>query len=109
MGGYSDWLQQRPVPSSTKGESEQGALVREVKHERAGRPRKRSYKEQRELDVLPDRIEQLEAELDEVQQQLSDPAVYEQMGADGLAGLGERLKTLEESLEVAYARWEELE
>lgn len=109
VGGYSDWLQQRPVPSSTKGESEQGALVREVKHERAGRPRKRSYKEQRELDVLPDRIEQLEAELDEVQQQLSDPAVYEQMGADGLAGLGERLKTLEESLEVAYARWEELE
>ena len=109
VGGYSDWLQQRPVPSSTKGESEQGTLVREVKHERAGRPRKRSYKEQRELDVLPDRIEQLEAELDEVQQQLSDPAVYEQMGADGLAGLGERLKTLEESLEVAYARWEELE
>jgi hypothetical protein len=44
-----------------------------------------------------------------VQQQLSDPAVYAQLGADGLAGLGERLKALEEALEAAYERWAELE
>ena len=109
VGGYSDWQQQRPAPSSTEGEKERAAPAREAKRERAERPRKRSYKEQRELDALPERIEQLEAELAEVQQQLSDPAVYEQQGADGLAGLGERLKALEEALEAAYARWEELE
>ncbi len=106
VGGYSDWLRQRPVPSR-----EESAPVRETKtkRERSERPRKRSYKEQRELDALPGRIEQLETELADVQQQLADPAVYERLGAEGLAGLGERLNDLEAELEAAYERWAELE
>ena len=111
VGGYSDWLRQRervntaapaPEPKSTQPKRAVSSVAPE-------KPRKRSYKEQRELDMLPGRIEALETELETVRAQLADPGVYEQQGAAGLAALGERLTELEQALEVCFERWEALE
>ncbi len=107
VGGYSDWLRQRPVPSAPEDKVGRRAQPR-AGRERT-RPQKLGYKAQRELASLPGRIEALEAEIGAVQEQLSDPTVYAQQGADGLAELGERLRALEGDLDRAYARWAELE
>lgn len=107
VGGYTDWMRQRPAPATPEGKGERREQPR-ARRERT-RPQKLGYKAQRELDSLPGRIEALEAEISAVQEQLSDPTVYAQQGAEGLAELGERLRTLEEALDRAYTRWAELE
>jgi len=112
VGGYQDWLRQRLQVTTQKPLSSDKAKAKKpagVKPEPASKPKKRSYKDQRELDMLPERIEALEGELEQLQQQLADPQVYAEQGAEGLAMLGERLKEAEDELEQCYARWEALE
>jgi ABC transport system ATP-binding/permease protein len=70
--------------------------------------KKLSYKDQRDLDELPARIEQQEAEQAALQQRLADPALYRGGGAE-LAAVQARLAELEAVLGADYARWEALE
>jgi ATP-binding cassette subfamily F protein uup len=72
------------------------------------KPRKRSYKEQRELDAIPERIQLLEAEQRELQAALSDPELFRQGPAQANTSL-ERLQRLTAELEAAYTRWDALE
>jgi len=113
VGGYADWLRQRAagsaLPGGAKPAADKQAQPKGTQSGPQERARKRSYKEQRELDALPERIEALESELKDVQGQLGDPQAYEALGADGLSRLGERLKAVEQELEHCYARWEALE
>ena len=71
------------------------------------RLRKLSYGENRELDALPERIDALESERQELHTTLSDPELYR----DGTAvpTLRSRLENVESELEAALARWEQLE
>jgi ATP-binding cassette subfamily F protein uup len=71
-------------------------------------PRKRSYKEQRELDSIPERIQALEIVQGELQGALADPQFFRQNPAEASAAL-ERLQSLAAELEAAYARWDALE
>ena len=107
VGGYSDWLRQRPagpVPRQTAA-----AAARQPGKERPrSRPRKLGYREQRELEELPRRIERLESELEQAQQRLADPALYRQSG-EAVAGQKAVLERLTAELEAAYGRWETLE
>ena len=111
VGGYRDWLRQRPQQpaSSTTGKAKPTSPAAAKDEAPTPKPKKRSYKDQRELDQLPARIEVLEAELESLQQQLADPQVYAEQGAEGLAKLGDRLKQAEDELEQCYERWDELE
>lgn len=103
VGGYSDWLRQRaPRPAQTSTVAQGAAPVRTTKESK-----KLSYKEQRELEALPARIDALERERDELQARLADPAAY--ANGDEARNLSLRLKTLETELEAAFARWEQLE
>ena len=73
----------------------------------AAKAKKLSYKEQRELDALPDRIEALEAEQKDLGERLSDPALY----ADEPARAAEaqaRYEQIEAELMDALERWEAL-
>ncbi|HEY1065933.1 MAG TPA: ABC transporter ATP-binding protein, partial [Pirellulales bacterium] len=70
--------------------------------------RKLTYKERQERDSLPTKIEKIEAEVGDVHAEMAKPEFYQQAG-DRIAQAGARLKTLEEQLAAAYARWEELE
>lgn len=113
IGGYSDWLRQRPDPSQTDMTSatpqgNTGGVDSGNTPVAAPPRRKLSYKDKLELDALPGRIEALETEQAELSQQLSDPTLYQQ-DPDGVNDATQRLQALEQELEQAYARWQELE
>ena len=101
-GGYDDWLSQR------KTESDAGPKEIAAKPEKQKSTRKLSNKERDELKNLPRRIEQLEAELEELQQAMADPAFYQQ-SKDDIAAATARAETIPHELELCFERWEELE
>ncbi|MGO3800767.1 MAG: ABC transporter ATP-binding protein, partial [Vibrio casei] len=72
------------------------------------KPKKLSYKLQRELESLPQLLEKLEAEVDELQEKVNQPDFFNQSSDDTQAVLN-RLNATEQELETAFARWEELE
>ncbi len=74
----------------------------------AAKPKKLSYKVQRELDLLPGRIESLENDIDEIQTALGDPALYRE-SPEKVAELDAKRLQLEDDLADAYKRWEALE
>jgi len=114
-GGYEDWLVQkqradalreaaRPLPPSVAPAAREPA---DAPVEAAARPRKLSYKEQRELDALPARIEALEAEQKRLGALLADPAAYvDRAGEIGPAQ--QRYAQIEDELMAALERWEAL-
>jgi ATP-binding cassette subfamily F protein uup len=67
-----------------------------------------SYKDQRELDQLPRRIEQLEQDLRSIQEVMAAPDFYRQQG-QRIADVKSSLEAAEAELSSAYSRWEELE
>jgi ATP-binding cassette subfamily F protein uup len=108
IGGYSDWLRQRPesAPSTTTG-----AAARPSKPKaqpKASKQSKMSYKDKRELDSLPALIENLETEQDALQQAMSDVEFFKQQ-SDAITQATSRLEEIEAALLEAYDRWERLE
>jgi len=72
------------------------------------RPRKLSFKEERELEALPDRIASLEQEQEQIHGTLADPEFYKNAGPE-VVTLNARLEELDAELLAAYERWEQLE
>jgi ATP-binding cassette subfamily F protein uup len=111
VGGYTDWLRQtkRPVELPTAKEKVSKTARSEARStdKPAGKTRL-SYKDQRELDGLPEIIEALEVKQTELQKQTSDPAFYNEPH-EKVAAVMDQLAQLEEELTAAYARWEALE
>ena len=108
-GGYDDWLRQRPEPTTRK---EPKAVEREGKPAKERPPqakRKLSYKEARELEALPQRIETLEEERTEIIATLSSSEFYAASDSARVTSTNSRLEALELELEEAYSRWERLE
>lgn len=113
VGGYSDWLRQssqswlrqRPAASAPvaaiAAKSPAPLPVQETK-------RKLSYKEQRELEQLPSRIEQIEADIGARGEAMNDPAFFQQDSA-AIVRANEALAKLQLELESAYTRWAELD
>lgn len=111
-GGVSDWLLQsaRSAQIQAAANKSQRAEVKPepAKAQRVSAPkRKLSYKEQRELDTLPVRIEALEQEQKAIEQQLADGSLYASDPDKGTE-LGQRLTQIEEELLDALMRWEAL-
>ncbi len=75
---------------------------------RQRRPRKLSFNERRELEALPERIEELEKELSALRTLLADPVFYQTGDKAVITATQARLSAAETELESAYARWEEL-
>ena len=71
------------------------------------RTRKLSFKEQRELDGLPDAIAALEAEQEEITQTLADGSLYASDNARAIA-LASRSAQIDDHLMAALERWEAL-
>ena len=114
-GGYSDWLVQRPQIDTSpkkakKSESEKSRRSdSKAKDPSAGGKRKLTYKEKRDLEELPGRIESLEQEQGELQAKLADPELYKRGDSDEIQSAKTRLEEVESELETAYDRWAELE
>jgi ATP-binding cassette subfamily F protein uup len=64
--------------------------------------------ERRELDALPDRIEQLETEQAKLYRLMAEPDFYRHSGAD-IKETNERLQAVGTELDQAYQRWEDLD
>jgi ATP-binding cassette subfamily F protein uup len=104
VGGYEDWLRQRPTDQIT---------VEEPARKAAEKPKpsvkkKLSFKEKRELEELPRRIEQMESEKEALHARIASPAFYKESSDDIARALG-RVDELKDSLHDAYARWDELD
>ncbi|MBN1827820.1 MAG: ATP-binding cassette domain-containing protein [Deltaproteobacteria bacterium] len=106
VGGYDDWQRLR----SAENEGTKPLLQRKkTKPQNAtAAPRKLTFKEQRELDLLPEIIETLEEEKLTLYAAMADPALYKKAG-ENVQGLQVRLDQVERDLETSYARWELLE
>ena len=70
--------------------------------------RKLSYKDTRELELLPARIEALESDIATRTAAMNDPSFFKQDSASILAANGELAK-LQAELDHAYQRWQALE
>jgi ATP-binding cassette subfamily F protein uup len=111
VGGYEDWQRyQHKVKklASTSGNKVASVKVPISSAKAESHKRKLSYKDQRELETLPEKIEQLESEQQRLQQQVSDSGFYKQ-DSQHIAATLEQLEKVTSELEQAYARWEELE
>jgi ATP-binding cassette subfamily F protein uup len=116
IGGYTDWLRQRPDPRQTlRHPRESGDPERSSEPQKPAAPitapasrRRLSYKEQRELETLPLQIEQLERDVAELTEAMHDPAFY-QREANLIVSHNARLAETQSALDRAYARWMELD
>jgi len=106
VGGYADWLRQRAT--TTRPAAPIQARTARHKPAVAGRPARLSYRDQRELEQLPARIETLETEQAALQTRISEPGFYRQDGATVSAALA-RLEAVGTELERCYERWVQLE
>ena len=104
-GGYEDWRRQTAAREARAAKPMRPEPVKP----KAAAPsrRKLSYKEQRELDQLPGRIEALEAEQKSLQVSLADPALYRGTPA-AVVGARTRLEAVGREIAALLERWEAL-
>lgn len=118
VGGFFDAKQQQANFWASKAAEEQAKakkteMLKEesaVKNDRTSKPKsvKLSYKEQRELEQLPQLLEELETKITALQAEIADPAFFQQAHDITDAKL-KALADTEAELETAFLRWEELE
>jgi len=106
VGGYSDWERVSRLGNGS-GKTQKKAAKSKAKP-KADQARRLTYKENKELEALPGRIEELETEQSQIHNQLADPKLYQE-SADKVAQLKGRLAAVEEELAAGYERWEELD
>lgn len=118
VGGWEDYVRQRSVSSRNAVAPPDDARQQKASQAaplpvdaRASKPttrKKLSYKEQRELESLPERIAALEAEQDKLRRESESPEFYK-ASADDIKDVLARLEALGPELESTIARWMELE
>ena len=99
VGGYLDWLRQRPEPAAEKPPRSPPKTKPAASVSRAL---------QSELRALPGKIEKLEARIETFQLRFSEPDYYQQ-DAETIRAEQQQLQALETELAALYQRWEELE
>jgi ATP-binding cassette subfamily F protein uup len=109
VGGYDDWLRQRPSCELEPGVAKKGGAVQRKEPEPSSpKKEKLSYKERRELEQLPAQIAKMEAEQEALQQRMGEPGFYQQPDGAAVNQATGRLEQLGRELEQAYGRWEAL-
>ena len=106
-GGYDDWLSQRPA-GTTAEPPKAKAKKDPVKKEKPIIPRKLTYKEQKELDELPAKIEKMEEEQKALYALFADLSFY-QKSPEERAKAEKRSDELSSEIDKATHRWEYLE
>jgi ABC transport system ATP-binding/permease protein len=105
VGGYEDWVRQR---LAEKASATAKKTPKPAKPEVKAPKKKLSYKEQRELEALPQTIERLESEQRVLAERIASPEFYKEP-ADAIKQALARVDELQRELTAVYARWDELE
>lgn len=107
VGGYSDWQHYRPKiePVAKKELSADKVASKKTKSIKL----KLTYKENKELEALPERLMELEAERDELISSMNAPDYYSSHSVLDIKTQTETLQNLETEITQGYQRWEELE
>ena len=107
VGGYSDWQHYRPKiePVAKKELYADKVVSKKTKSIKL----KLTYKENKELEALPERLMELEAERDELISSMNAPDYYSSHNAQDIKKQTEKLQNLESEITQGYQRWEELE
>ena len=118
VGGYDEWVAQRPAPTPAAAAEEDAAKAARAADEAAARAKAAKPKparaakmnswELRELEGLPDAIAALEAQQAELAGKLADGSLYRDAPAE-VERINSELAKLESELEEKFARWELLE
>lgn len=106
VGGYADWKRQaQPSVAAVVSKQQQAKAKTPRSNPRSA---KLSYKEERELEMLPGLIEELEAAQAELTSTTSEPDFYQQ-DETVISSTMKSLAEVSEQLEQAYERWTALE
>jgi ATP-binding cassette subfamily F protein uup len=108
VGGYSDWLRQRPEPGQKAPPVKKVPEKEKAESPQSAKKKRLSYKEQQELNQLPERIEQLETRQAELNKLINSSEFYKNDQAT-IAKTMDELNRTAAALEQAYQRWDELE
>ncbi|HED34091.1 MAG TPA: ATP-binding cassette domain-containing protein [Gammaproteobacteria bacterium] len=115
VGGYEDWLGQYKYKQSKIASTQADQVVKKPvekaapeKNSSAKKMKKLSFKEQKELDELPALIDTLDAQLKEITEKMSAAEFYQQ-DKEIISLATQHLSEIEQALESAYRRWQELE
>jgi ATP-binding cassette subfamily F protein uup len=109
VGGYSDWKRTVALRAETNGPSATPSASPKKATDRNGaKARKLTWAEKKEWEMLPGRIEGLEAELDELHNLMADPDFF-RSDVDAVRAATERSHEVPLEIEAAFARWAELD
>lgn len=111
VGGYDDWLRQRSSAFLTRTDQaakQEKKIGAEKPRTRTERQRTLTFREKKELEELPDRIETLETERDRLYESLADPDFYRQDG-NRIPEAKAQIEKLEKDISAAYEQWDLLE
>ena len=107
VGGYSDWQHYKPKVESAVKKAE---IVDKVVPKKPKQTKiKLSYKENKELETLPEHLMQLEAKRDELISLMSESDYYSTHSPQEINEQNEKIQFLENKINQSYLRWEELE
>jgi len=120
-GSYSDWVARggglaadanNTGKTDSDSNNKANAKTTDTKLQQAdraaGKARKLSYKEQRELDQLPDRIDELEQQQSKLESAIAEAGFYNRP-PDEVDNTLRELSSIQAALELAVERWAELE
>jgi len=105
-GGYDDYLRQRPQEKTSAQVKEK--IIDKPKDQPKKSKAKLSYKDQRELDMLPQKMEKLAAEKEKLESEMADPDLFGK-NPDKFQKASDRLKAVQDELDQCEERWLELE
>jgi ATP-binding cassette subfamily F protein uup len=108
-GGYADWEEKRDKRDKPTAKKTEKTVLAEPASAAPSMPKKvkLSYKDQRDYDLLPKRIAEIDAEIAAAEQEMSDPALYTQKPAR-FAELTSKTESLRAEKDAAEERWLEL-
>ncbi len=111
IGGYSDWQRQSEAAATARKQHERSvasAVAAPAGATTVSAKRKLNYKDARELEELPLKIEMLETKIAALGATMQEPSFYQQDSAR-IVAINNELAALQSDLDATYSRWQELD
>ena len=108
IGGFADWQKQSQAEQKAVAEKVAAEAAKNTKPKSVAAVKKLSFKEQRELEALPGKIEGLEQQIIAINTRINDADFYKQK-PEQVAEVLDLLQASEQALADAYKRWDELD